>query len=235
MRILALILARGGSKRLPKKNIRELGGKPLIVWSIETAKQIPEVVDTLVSTDCVDIAAVSRSEGARVPWLRPGHLSTDSSTSVDAALHGVDWYEAECGLVDGIMLLQPTSPFRDLSLIQDAIRIFETDVSVPIVSVSKVTDVPAHPEFCFIQIEGNMERISDWEKLRYHLQNNDPVFMLNGSIYLIAPGILRRERTFVPQTFRSIVMTNDDESLDIDTEIDWETAQEIVRRRSTAA
>ena len=101
MRILALVTARAGSKRLPGKNIRPLGGKPLIVWSIDIAKNIREICDILVSTDCPDIAAVSQKAGAYVPWLRPAELATDTASSVDVAIHALDWYEAEKGAVDG--------------------------------------------------------------------------------------------------------------------------------------
>lgn len=91
MRILALIAARGGSKRLPGKNIRVLGGKPLIVWSIDAARGIPEICDILVSTDDPAIAAVCSEAGAYVPWLRPEGLATDTASSVDVALHALDW------------------------------------------------------------------------------------------------------------------------------------------------
>lgn len=106
MRILALITARGGSKRLPGKNIRVLGGKPLIVWSIDVAKDIAEICDILVLT-LTAIAAVCTEAGALVPWLRPADLATDTASSVVVVLHALDWYEAEKGAVDGILLLQP--------------------------------------------------------------------------------------------------------------------------------
>ena len=227
MKILALILARGGSKRLPGKNIRELGGKPLIAWSIEVARKIPEVCDTLVSTDCSDIAAVSRNEGALVPWMRPENLSIDTATSVEAALHGLDWYESTHGSVDGLMLLQPTSPFRKLRRIQEAISLFESDRDSPVVSVSAV---PIHPAWCFFVNQGSLVPVLDWEKMQCRSQDLDPAYILNGSIYLIAPDVLRRDRTFVPQNSRPVIMTEADESLDIDTDIEWRVAQEIVRR-----
>ena len=118
MKILALILARGGSKRIAGKNIRKLGGKPLIQWSIDVAKRTPEIDDILISTDDEVIAEVAINQGLSIPWLRPKELSTDTATSVDAALHALDWYEKQSGMVDGLLLLQPTSPFRKKSTIQ---------------------------------------------------------------------------------------------------------------------
>ena len=114
MKILALVTARGGSVRLPGKNLRQLGGKPLINWSIEIAQDIPEICEILVSTDNESIADISREAGALVPWLRPQEVSTNEPSSVDVALHTLNWYEAEKGIVDGLLLLQPTSPFRSV-------------------------------------------------------------------------------------------------------------------------
>ena len=125
MRILALITARSQSKRLPGKNIKFLGGKPLITWSIDIAKNISEVCDILVSTDDPITAKISKDAGASVPWLRPKNLATDTSNSVDVALHALDWFETQKGAVDGILLLQPTSPFRTLEGVRSGINLFK--------------------------------------------------------------------------------------------------------------
>ena len=142
MRILALIPARGGSKRLPGKNIRILGSKPLIVWSIDVAKNIPEICDILVSTDDAVIASICKDAGALVPWLRPAELATDTSSSVDVAQHALDWYEKQKGTVDGILLLQPTSPFRTKESIHKGIEIFKEHGRKPVLAVSSTH---AHP------------------------------------------------------------------------------------------
>ena len=112
-RILGLILARGGSKRLPGKNIRPLAGKPLVAWSIEAARACAAIEDVVVSTDDEAIAAVARQYGARVPFLRPPALAGDRSTSADAALHALEWLrEHEGRRYDAVVLLEPTSPLR---------------------------------------------------------------------------------------------------------------------------
>ncbi len=118
MKILALIPARGESKRLKNKNILDLGGKPLVNWSIEQAVAIENIVDVLVSTDSEKIAKVSKKAGAIVPWLRPKNLATDNASSVDVAIHAVDWYESQVCTIDGLLLLQPTSPFRSKATIE---------------------------------------------------------------------------------------------------------------------
>lgn len=112
-RILGLILARGGSKRLPGKNVRPLAGKPLIAWSIQAARACGAILDVVVSTDDAAIAEVARQHGARVPFLRPPALADDSSTSADAALHALHWLrEQEARHFDAVILLEPTSPLR---------------------------------------------------------------------------------------------------------------------------
>lgn len=112
-RILALILARGGSKRLPGKNIRPLAGKPLIAWSIEAARACAAIADVVVSTDDEAIASVARTHGARVPFLRPTALAGDTSTSANAALHALQWLaDNEGARFDAVILLEPTSPLR---------------------------------------------------------------------------------------------------------------------------
>ena len=132
MKILALVTARKGSKRLHNKNIRLLGNKPLIVWTINSAKNIPEICDILVSTDDQAVMSISKDIGAYVPWLRPVDLATDTASSVDVALHALNWYESERGAVDGILLLQPTSPFRSKETIQRGIELFKKYNCLPV-------------------------------------------------------------------------------------------------------
>ena len=140
-RILGLILARGGSKRLPGKNIRPLAGRPLIAWSIAAARACPAIEDVVVSTDDAAIADVAREHGARVPFLRPPALAGDTSTSADAALHALAHLgEQEGRRYDAVILLEPTSPLRastDLPGVAELLtrRWDETDA---VVSVGRV-------------------------------------------------------------------------------------------------
>ncbi len=110
--VLAVILARGGSKRLPGKNVRLLSGKPLIAWSIEVAQKCSTVSATLVSTDSTDIALVARQWGAETPFMRPVDLADDAATSEDAVLHALDWLEQHGRRFDTVVLIEPTSPLR---------------------------------------------------------------------------------------------------------------------------
>jgi CMP-N,N'-diacetyllegionaminic acid synthase len=222
MKILALIPARGGSKRVPGKNIRPLGGLPLIVWSINAAKGIAEICDILVSTDDAAIAEVAQAAGALVPWLRPANLSTDTATSADVALHALNWYEAERGAVDGLLLLQPTSPFRGRKTLARGIGLFRQHGGRPVMGVSPAT---SHPLLCF-EIEGAaMRPFVGGEPMRS--QDMPPAYAINGAFYLIAPGDLRQRRSFFGETMVPLVIDDPEESIDIDTEWDWKLAEAI--------
>ena len=227
MKILALILARGGSKRLPGKNIRQLGGKPLIAWSIILAGKFDKISHVLVSTDSPEIAAVARAEGALVPWLRPAHLSTDSVSSFDAAIHSLNWYEAEHGQIGGLLLLQPTSPFRGFETVKRALDMFQSDPLRPVVSMSAVHP---HPAWSFMLEKGELIPALGWNELRQRAQDLAPAYTLNGAIYLIAADALRKSGSFVTENLQPLLMEDEMKALDIDTEWDWIIAEEVLKR-----
>jgi len=221
MKILALITARGGSKRLPGKNIRVLGEKPLIVWSIDVAKDIPEICDILVSTDDTAIASVCKAAGALVPWLRPAELATDTVSSVDVAIHALDWYEAENGEVDGILLLQPTSPFRTKITVHRGIELFGKNGQHSVLGVSPSH---AHPMWA-LKIEGDhLVPFVQEHGLGTRSQDLPPAYVVNGSFYLISPAELRVSRAFVGAKAQPLLIESPKEALDIDTEWDWTVA-----------
>jgi CMP-N,N'-diacetyllegionaminic acid synthase len=225
VRILALIVARGGSKRLPGKNIRSLGGKPLIVWSIDVVQDIPQICDILVSTDSPAIAEVARNADALVPWLRPGHLATDEASSVDVCLHAADWYENDRGAVDGVLLLQPTSPFRGRGTLSHGIEMFQTSGHCTVLGVSPAH---SHPLWCF-EVQGQrMLPFVNGDGLRLRSQDLPPAYVINGAFYLAAPAQLREHRSFYGADMVPLIMNDPAESLDIDTEWDWRMAEAVL-------
>lgn len=230
MRILALITARGGSKRLPGKNIRLLGGNPLIVWSIDIAKNIPDICDILVSTDASDIAEISRRAGALVPWLRPAELSTDTASSVDACLHALDWYETERGTVDGLLLLQPTSPFRSRETLLRGIDIFANSQRRSVLGVSPAQ---SHPMWC-VQIDGtSMRPFVEGGGMNARSQDLPKAYAPNGALYLIDPRELRAQRSFCNDATVPLIIDEPSESVDIDTEWDWALAEALLAMGGT--
>ncbi len=232
MKVLALIPARGGSKRLPGKNIRPLGGKPLIVWSIEIAQGITEICDILVSTDDAAIAAISRAAGALVPWLRPAELATDTASGTDAALHALDWYEREKGRVDGLLLLQPTSPFRSRKTLIRGIELFKTNQGRPVIGISPAV---SHPMWCFRIEVDSMQPFVEGGGLHLRSQDLPPAYVVNGAFYLINPNDLKRDRTFFSEAMVPLVIDHPVESLDIDTEYDWQTAEAMLSMLNESA
>jgi N-acylneuraminate cytidylyltransferase len=222
MKILALITARGGSKRLPGKNIKPLGGKPLIVWSIDVAKNIPEICDILVSTDDDAIADVARNAGAIVPWLRPTELAHDEASSVDVALHALDWYKREKGEIDGLLLLQPTSPFRSRENILQGIMLFRENQDCSVIGVAPVA---SHPLWCFQIENGALIPFVNGGGLHLRSQDLPPAYMVNGSFYLVAPVALRAAKSFYGEGMVPLIMEKPEESIDIDTEWDWKVAE----------
>lgn len=207
MKVLGLIPARGGSKSIPRKNLVDLGGLPLIQWTVQAALG-SSLTRVVVSTDSEEIATVSQSLGAEVPFTRPIELASDSTLSIDVVLHALDALGEE---FDAVMLLQPTSPFRTASDIDAAINTIDGASSV--ISVVPVDGThPARMKFIesgllidppFAETTENMPR----QELR-------PMFIRNGAIYLTrTPEI--RNRTFKGSLSRALVMSKE-RSINID-------------------
>lgn len=222
MNILALIPARGGSKRLPGKNIRPLAGKPLLLWTLDAARGLPGLADLLLSTDDEAIAAVGRSGGALVPWLRPASLSSDTASSLDVALHALDWYEQEKGKVDGLLLLQPTSPFRERETLARGIALFQEQGGRAVLGVSPAQP---HPYWCFRLDDTGLQAFHGTDNMELRSQDLPPAYAVNGAFYLLAPHTLRQERSFTPAGALPLVMTSARECLDIDDAEDWALAE----------
>ena len=144
MRVLGIIPARGGSKGVPDKNIRPLGGKPLLVYTAEQALAARLLTRVVLSTDDLRIAEVGRAAGVEVPFMRPAALATDEAKSLPVVLHALEWVEAQEGQeYDAVMMLQPTTPFRLASDIDKAIELLEETGADSVISVTDVG--PFHP------------------------------------------------------------------------------------------
>lgn len=229
MKVLILIPARSGSKRLPKKNTIELGGKPLIQWTFDIAKNISCASDILVSTDDLEIYELAKSANLMVPWLRPSELATDTTSSFSVAIHALDWYEINYGKIDGLLLLQPTSPFRDISTINRAIDIFRENKEYPIVSVNQVS---TSPYWMFYEKNQNSNVIQPLFSPKYfkiRSQDLPKCYVANGSLYLISPKLLRRHKTFVTNNIIPVEVFSKSECIDIDTYEDYIQACEMVK------
>jgi len=228
MKILAVVAARGGSKRIPGKNIRFLAGKPLIAWSIEVVQGVAEVCDILVSTDASAIADVARAAGALVPWLRPQTLATDQAASVAVCLHAMAWYEGSRGTIDGLLLLQPTSPLRRRETVLRGIELFRRSGGRPVIGVSPAK---SHPWWCF-HVEGETMRPFIADGLpQSRSQDLPPAYVINGAFYLATPDHLRAQRTFLSTEMAPLIMQSTGEDIDIDTDEDWRLAEATLANR----
>jgi CMP-N,N'-diacetyllegionaminic acid synthase len=194
-KILGLITARGGSKGLPGKNIRDLCGKPLIAWTIDTAMAVVSLDDVVVSTDSEEIAAVACKHGVEVPFLRPPELATDTATSIDVVIHALDFLSAQGRNYEIVVLLEPTSPLRDVLDINAALaRLMASDASA-IVGVCRAETV--HPSFMYrIDADGRMKPFLELQPNGMRRQEIEPLFFLEGTIYASKINVLRERRSF---------------------------------------
>lgn len=220
--ILAIIPARGGSKGLPGKNIRPLGGKPLIGWSIDAANQSQYIDSVTVNTDYPEIADISQKIGARIPFLRPEALATDSASSHDMIIHTIDWHERHGENYDLILLLQPTSPLRTAQDIDKAIELFFQQEAQAIVSVCPCDH---HPWWTnSLPDDSNMRDFLRPEVLKTNRQGLPTHYRLNGAIYMADIDFLRGNGSFFgPKTF-ALKMVKE-HSVDIDDIVDFQLAE----------
>ena len=183
--ILVVIPARGGSKGLPGKNIKDLCGKPLIAYSIDVARAITTDDNICVSTDDVQIKHVVEGYGLSVPFIRPAELATDTATTNDALLHAIDYYEKKGKVYDIILLLQPTSPLRKVEEVKDAINLYRNDIDM-VVSVTK-SHAPA--VLCNENKNGYIELIYNQKAAGRQLLTT--LYEFNGAIYVINVNSLK--------------------------------------------
>jgi len=224
MRILGLIPARGGSKRLPGKNTRLLGGKPLIQWTIEGARKSGAFAEILVSTDSPEIADIARSAGASVPWLRPAELASDSAKSIDAIRHAIGALEDSGKSFDAIMLLQATSPFRSTESIVGAVSEFKrTGGFRTVVSVSPCRENPAWMNW--LTPDGYLESILPNPEIGRPSQELRKAYIFNGVIYVASTSHIKAGGDFVNGETLAYVVEDPLESLDIDDSLDWAAAE----------
>lgn len=156
MTTVALVLARGGSKGLPGKNLRPLAGHPLIAWSVAVARASAAVDRVLCSTDCEEIAAVARAYGAEAPFLRPAALAADHSTDLDVFAHALEWLTAQGEAPDLFVQLRPTCPFRDPAWIDDAVARMTAD---PAISCVRSVCEAEHTPYKMWQMDAQADRL----------------------------------------------------------------------------
>lgn len=223
--MIAIIPARGGSKGLPGKNIRNLNGKPLIAYTIESALKAKNITRVIFSTDDVEIAKVAKEYGAEVPFLRPSHLASDSANAIDAYRYTYERLEKEENIgISEFVILQPTSPFRTVNHIDQAIDLFKIKKADSVISYC-----PEHHPIIwhkYITEAGKIESI--FEGTIRNRQDEKPTFFPNGAIYIFNRKIIERGLYYTDNSFAFIMNRKD--SIDIDTIDDFEYAEYLISR-----
>lgn len=224
-RILAIIPARGGSKRLPRKNILPLAGKPLIAWTIEAAINSQMFSEVMVNTDDDEIAKVSSELGAKIPFIRPNELASDTASSNDVIKHTLLWYRDKGINFTEVVLLQPTSPLRSSDDIIAALDLYNKKNASSVLSVCEVD----HPTaWCNILDESLSLKGFIKENVRkLRSQDIDKEYRLNGAIYILnVVKFLAKNSTVLEPSFAAIMPRS--RSIDIDEKIDFDIAEAIL-------
>lgn len=229
-RVLALIPARGGSKGVPRKNIRMVGGRPLIEYTIETVLATRHLFHrVVVTTDDLEIAEISRRAGAEVPFIRPAELATDTARSIEVVQHATRFVEEQDGVrMDWIMLLQPTEPFRTAEDLAEALRIARAEKCDSVISVVQVFAV--HPMLMKRIENGRLEPWCVDEPEGTRRQDYKPeAYMRNGAVYLTRRDVVMEKGSLRGEDSRPYVMPAD-RSISVDTEADLAMIEVLMRR-----
>lgn len=224
--MLAVIPARGGSKGVPGKNIRDLNGKPLIAYTIEAAV-VSDIFDTIiVSTDSQEIANVAVSYGVEVPFIRPDELAGDTISSDDVIRHALAYYD-ELGVKHTeVCKLQPTSPLRNARHLKEAYKLFRDRQADFVVSVCECEHSPLWAGI--IDSDLRLDNFITEEAKRACRQDLPTYYRLNGAIYMGKVEPFLHNKSFLGRNSIAYIM-NQEESIDIDNEMDFKLAEALIR------
>lgn len=226
---LYIIPARGGSKGIPRKNIKLLGGVPLIHYSINVARELADDDYIIVSTDDEEIAEVARQTGLAVPYMRPAHLATDTAGSREVILDAMDYADAQGIKYDNVVLLQPTSPLRKSEDVKACLELYSSQIDM----VVSVVETSANPYYnCFeSDSETGFLHVSKGDGSYTRRQDAPRVWEYNGAVYVINPQSLRA-MTMGQFTRKVPCEMLRERSIDLDTPMDWAIAEVVMAEMS---
>lgn len=232
MEVLGIIPARGGSKSIPLKNIRNFNGKPLLSWTIIDAKK-SNVNRILVSTDSSEIAEVARQEGAEIPFIRPESISKDTDGIEPILVHALNFLKEKEGYCpDYVALLLPTAPFRKVTDINDAISLGKRKMPDSVVSVSRAI-ANHNPHWMLVKKpDGSVAQFSGGllKDMKVRRQDIPDVYIKNDFIFLIRPENLYDENPALYGDNVELMIAEDDRcDVDINSEKDWKIAEVLFR------
>jgi len=229
MEILTLIPARGGSERLPAKNIKLLSGKPLIAYTIQVAKKSKHINRIIVSTDDFDICRIAREYGAEVPFMRPREIAGPQSTEMEFLEHALNWLKEDENYVpDFIVLLYPTAPLRTTTSIDKAIECMIRHPEAN--SLRSVCSCHEHPYKMWV-IQGEylvpFVPLEDSSMHTWSYQRLPQVYIQNASIYITRPQTIRNKHSPIGDVVLPFIM-DERESMDINTPYDFALVEKIL-------
>ena len=228
MKVLAIIPVRGGSKGVPGKNVKLLGGKPLIAYTSEVALKSKLLAKVIVSTDDDEIIKVSKGLGLETPFKRPSKLADDNSPTLPVILHALDFYEKKGEYFDAVCLLQVTSPFRTVTFLDKAIEKFIDSESDSLISVQEIPH-EYNPHWSFELDENqNLKTATGETEIISRRQDLPKAYHRDGSIYITKTNILREQNSLFGNKIAHIVSPKEF-YVNIDTMEDWEKAEEMIK------
>lgn len=224
-KIIVIIPARGGSKGIPKKNIKLLGGKPLIAWPIQLAKSVSRVDRIIVSTDSIEIAEIANKYGAETPFLRPDDLSGDKVPTLPVLQHVVKYLEEKEGYkADIILLLYTTTPFLKKERIEEALDLFESTNCNSVMGAQKVRTLV----WKYNRKKAKYQPF--YPKNRVNRQYFEPLHKEAGNIYFSRYKVLMEQNQIIDSENIKFIMVGDDETIDIDSIQDLQLAEELLKK-----
>lgn len=233
MKVLGIIPARAGSKRVAGKNIRPLAGIPLIQRAIDAAQKASCLTDTIVSTDSEEIAELTNKVGGKAPFLRPSEFATDKSGDRSVIKHAIEWYEQNVTSIDAICYLRPTAPFRTAETIMQVVEHFCEIGADSVRSVTRVEGVH-HPYWMFKRdTNGNVAPAVDGVSIEQYFQSQllPPVFRLNGVVDVILKDTVLNDSLPLYGGNMQIFELDEFVSVDIDTEEDFKYCEWLIQQK----
>lgn len=228
MRVLGVITARGGSKGIPRKNLRELAGKPLLQYTAEAALASRLMNEVLLSTEDEELAQLGRRCGLQVPFVRPTQLAGDNIPSLPVVQHAVGWMEDQGYVYDAICLLQPTTPMRRANLIDECIELLQRQRADSVVTVLPVPE-KYNPHWVFFSPSDGFLRLSTGALNPIARRQDLPAaFHRDGSVYVTRRDVLMLQNSLFGTRVCGYEL-RPEESVNIDTFSDWQRAEELLR------
>lgn len=225
-KILSIIIARGGSKRLPNKNTRNMDGKPLIAHVVRATVGSKYSDKVIISTDSPKIARIAKKYGAEVPFLRPAELATDTSTALSVLQHAVRFCSAHGFVPDVIVFTKPTSP---LVLSEDIDGTIEKMFKTKTTSCFSASEIGERPEWMYVIKKGQSRLFLNNQKtLQMRSQDFPKIYRINGAVYAMTRNVLMKKNQFIDKKPSMFIMPRE-RSVDIDELVDFKIAEALLR------